>query len=159
MTTIELRAVRPGDDAFLEAVYAGTREEEMALVPWTEEEKSEFLAFQYRAQAESYTTRFPNSEHSIILVDGEPAGRVWVDEWDDEIRLLDIAILPEFRSRGAGGILLERLQQRARDSRKALRHSVHISNEAAIRFYRRAGFTIVADYDFETHYLMEWTNR
>ena len=157
MPTIELRPVVETDDAFLASVYAGTREDEMALVPWTEAEKSQFLEFQHRAQTHSYTSRFPDSEHHIVLVDGEPAGRIWVDEWEDEIRLLDIAILPDFRRRGVGMILLERLQQRARSAHKALRHSVHTDNEEAIRLYQRAGFTIVEDYDFATHHLMEWT--
>lgn len=128
----------------------------MAIVPWTEAEKKEFLEFQYRAQTQSYTTRFPDSVHSIVLIDGEPAGRIWTDEWEDEIRLLDIAILPRFRNRGAGTILLTRLQDDARASGKALRHSVEINNESAIRLYERLGFTIVPDYDFATHYLMEW---
>jgi len=129
----------------------------MAIVPWTEAEKQQFLEFQFRAQARSYSSQFPGSEHNIILIDDQPAGRIWTDEWEDEIRLLDIAILPEFRNRGAGTILLEQLQERARTADKAVRHSVEVNNAAAIRLYQRMGFLIAADYDFETHHLMEWT--
>lgn len=156
MPTVELRPVRPDDEPFLAAVYAGTRAEEMAVVPWTEAEKGQFLEFQHQAQTHSYATRFPDAEHSVILIDGQPAGRMWTDEREDEIRLLDIAILPPFRNRGAGTVLLRRLQQRAADSGKALRHSVETHNEAALRLYQRLGFSIVADHDFETHLLMEW---
>jgi ribosomal protein S18 acetylase RimI-like enzyme len=154
--TIERRPVEPDDDTFLAEVYAGTRADEMATVPWDEAGKKEFLDLQYRAQTHSYTTRFPDSEHSVVLVDGERAGRIWTDEWEDEIRLLDIAFLPQFRNRGVGTVLLTGLQDDARASGKVLRHSVEINNEAAIRFYERLGFTIVPDQEFATHFLMEW---
>lgn len=155
---LELRPATPEDDHFLAQVYAGTRQEEMDLVPWSDLEKSKFLEMQHRAQTHSYTTRFPDSEHNIILIDGQPAGRIWTDEWEGEIRLLDIALLPEFRGRGTGTLLLKRLQDRAEAAGKALRHSVHTTNTAAIRLYERLGFTIVDDYEFETHHLMEWSD-
>ena len=159
MTTVVLRPAAPRDDGFLASLYASTRDEEMALVPWNEDEKNQFLDFQYRAQATSYETRFPNSDHRIIVVDGVPVGRIWTDEWEEEIRLLDIAILPQFRGTGIGSELLRNLQSRARSADKALRHSVRIGNAAAIRLYERLGFTIYEEYDFETHHLMEWTAR
>lgn len=155
-TAVDLRPAEPSDEAFLIAVFAGTRADEMAVVPWTDSEKREFLEFQYKAQTHSYTTRFPGSRHSIVLIDGEPAGRIWTAESEDEIRVLDIAILPKFRNRGAGTILLTRLQDDACASGKAIRHSVEINNEAAIRLYERLGFMIVPDYEFATHHLMEW---
>lgn len=153
---IELRPVVAYDDAFLLRVYASTRADELAQVPWSDEQKREFVEMQYRAQTADYQERFPGTDHSIIVVDGVPVGRIWVGRWDDEIRLLDITILPDRRDRGTGGVLLAELIDEARTAGKPLRHSVFKSNEAALRFYRRLGFEVLED--FEIYVLMEWTD-
>jgi ribosomal protein S18 acetylase RimI-like enzyme len=155
MTMITLRPVKTLDDGFLRDVYASTRADELALVPWNAEEKASFIEMQFRAQTADYEARFPGSEHSIILVDNTPVGRIWVGRWDDEIRLLDIAILTEQRNQNTGRVLIERLIEEARQSATPLRHSVSKTNEAAIRFYERLGFCVQED--FETYVLMEWT--
>ena len=152
--TVALRPVTAGDDAFLFRVYASTRADEMAVVPWDDRQKQAFLDMQFRAQSTDYTTRFPDAEHSIVLVDGEPAGRIWIDRRADEIRLLDIALLPERRNAGTGGELLRRLQEEARRSGLPLRHSVEKDNSAGLRFYERLGFTVIEDWGL--HDLMEW---
>ena len=129
----------------------------MAVVPWDDDEKRAFLDFQFEAQKSDYTARFPKSEHSIIVTDGEPVGRIWIDRGHSEIRLIDIALVPEARRTGTGSELLRRLQTEAAESGKPLRHSVYKSNVRALRFYERLGFEVVDD--FETYVLMEWTDR
>jgi ribosomal protein S18 acetylase RimI-like enzyme len=151
---ITLRPALPQDRAFLFQVYAGTREAELAQTGWTAEQRQAFLEMQFTAQQTDYTARFPDAEHTIILVDGNPVGRIWVGRWEDEIRLLDIALLPWRRNAGTGTVLLKRLQREAEEAGKPLRHSVYKMNEAALRFYERLGFTVIED--FETYVLMEW---
>jgi ribosomal protein S18 acetylase RimI-like enzyme len=136
------------------ALYESTRAGEMAQVQWPDEQKQAFLRGQFEAQRTDYTTRFPDAEHSIVVVDDEPIGRVWVDRRAEEIRLLDIAILPQWQNAGVGRTLLEQLQQQASEADSPLRHSVHATNQDALRFYQRLGFVVVED--FETHVLMEW---
>lgn len=150
--TITLRPVTDGDDAFLLELYAGTRDD-VSRSPLTIEEKAQFVAMQYRAQRADYESRFPGAEHSIVLVDGVPHGRIWVDRRADEIRLLDIALVPNGRNRGTGRALLERLIDEADRSQTPLRHSVLLENEPALRFYTRLNFEIVED--FGLHVLME----
>ena len=152
---VSLRAVTTSDDDLLLQIYAGTRAAELAVVPWTDDQKNEFIAMQFAAQRADYETRFPDAEHSIIAVDGAHVGRVWIDRRDDEIRLLDIALLPEHQNRGTGSELLKRLIEEARQAGTPLRHSVYVTNQAALRFYERLGFTVVED--FETYVLMEWS--
>lgn len=154
-TKIALRPVAGTDEDFLIRVYAGTRANEMELVPWTDQQKHEFLTMQFSAQRADYGRRFPEAEHSIVRLGLRDVGRIWVDRQPEEIRLLDIALLPEDRNKGIGSALLERLIAEARDTATPLRHSVHKTNEAALRFYERLGFTIVDD--VETHNLMEWS--
>lgn len=151
---ITLRPVATEDEDFLRAVYASTRADEMELLPASDEEKRAFLDMQFDAQRSDYAARFPDSDHSIILLDGQPIGRIWVGRWEDEIRLLDIALLPEARDAGTGSELLGRLQNEAREAGLPLRHSVYKANEGALRFYERLGFSVVED--FEMYVLMEW---
>jgi len=152
---MELRPVRVSDDSFLFALYESTRAEELAPVPWSDDQKRDFLRGQFQAQRADYVTRFPDAEHSIVIADDEPIGRIWIDRRGEEIRLLDIAILQRSQNAGTGTALVEELQQQAAEAGLPLRHSVHTTNHDALRFYRRLGFSVVED--FETHVLMEWS--
>lgn len=155
-STITVRMAGDGDTSFLFQVYASTRSEELAQTGWTKKEKQAFLLMQFEAQRRDYLARFPESEQLIVLANGTPAGRLWVNGSKEEIRLLDIALLPGYRNTGIGTLLLKHLQKEARATGKPLHHSVHKDNLDALRFYRRLGFKVVED--FGTHSLMEWTS-
>ena len=152
---VTLRNVKHDDDGFLFLVYAATRDEELAQTGWNEAEKRTFLEMQFKAQHADYTSRFPDAEYAVILQNDTPAGRLWVNRAPDEIRILDIALLPDYRNKGIGTVLLKRLQDEAKASGRPLRHSVFIMNEGALRFYKRLGFKIIEN--LEMYYLMEWT--
>jgi GNAT superfamily N-acetyltransferase len=137
---VDTRPVAPADDEFLLDVYASTRADEMALVPWSDGQKRAFLKMQFDAQRGEYFKRFPGADYRVILVGGRPAGRLWVARTPEQIRLLDIALLPEFRNRGVGALLVRRLADEARRAGLPLRHMVFQLNEDALRFYGRLGF-------------------
>ena len=110
---------------------------------------------QFDAQRAEYDARFPGARYSVILVDGRPAGRLWVGEDAREIRLLDIAILPEFQNHGVGARLVRDLIEEAATTARPLRHMVFILNTGARRFYERLGFVVFEE--FGGAYLhMEW---
>jgi ribosomal protein S18 acetylase RimI-like enzyme len=142
---VALRAVRPEDEDFLLSVYAASRADEMALVDWDEAQKLAFLRAQFEAQAAQYHARFPDAEYSIILFQERPVGRFWIGRTPEQIRLLDIAILPEFQNRGVGAVLLKSLLAESEAAAKPLRHMVFKMNTAALRFYERFGFTPIED--------------
>ena len=71
-----LRVPCANDDEFLLRVYSTTRTEEMATVPWSEEQKQAFLEMQFNAQRQSYLEQFPEAEHHVIMQDGVSAGRL-----------------------------------------------------------------------------------
>jgi GNAT superfamily N-acetyltransferase len=139
--TVTLRPVTAADDEFLLAVYANTREQEMAAVPWTDEQKMEFLRWQFNLQRQDYDANYPQRQYDVIVVDEQPAGRIWISR-NDQIRLLDIALLAEFQNRGVGTALLKRLIDEATRANKPLRHMVFILNTDAKRFYERLGFEV-----------------
>lgn len=151
---LALRRVTTEDDDFLLTVYASTRADELAQAPWGDEQKRQFLKWQFDLQRREYDARFADADYSVILVDGRPAGRIWIARDDQEIRLLDIAILPEFQNRGAGTLLLHRLIDESKRAGKALRHMVFVLNQDAQRFYERLGFVVIEDVGAYKH--MEW---
>lgn len=140
-----MRAVQPGDDAFLLQVYAASRADEMALVDWDDAQKQAFLRMQFEAQHAAYHERFPDAEYSIILYKERPVGRFWIGRTPEQIRLLDIAILTEFQNQGVGAALLKSLVAESEAAGTPLRHMVFKMNTAALRFYERFGFSPIED--------------
>ncbi len=114
---VTLRPITPADEAFLFKVYAGTRREELAQAPWDEAQKRAFLTFQFNAQHQHYQSEFANAAFHVILDDDTPLGRLYVDRRADEIRILDIALLPEHRGRGIGSVSSVKASIRNRISR------------------------------------------
>jgi len=151
---VSLRPVTAGDTEFLISVYGGTRAQELAQVQWEEGQKDAFIRWQFEMQQKEYQARFPDARYDVILVDGVPAGRIWVGIDDKQIRLLDIAVMAQFQNRGVGTILLRRLMDEATEANKPLRHMVFVLNDNAHRFYERLGFTVIEDLGGYKH--MEW---
>jgi GNAT superfamily N-acetyltransferase len=151
---VALRPVGPEDDEFLLSLYASTREEELAQVEWGEGQKEQFLRWQFDLQRREYDARFPDAEYDLIVVGGRPAGRMWVGADAVQLRLLDIALLPEFQNRGVGALLVGGLIEEARHRGLPLRHMVFTLNGDAQRLYERLGFVVIEDFGAYKH--MEW---
>jgi ribosomal protein S18 acetylase RimI-like enzyme len=137
------------------AAYGSTRELELAVVPWTAEQKAAFIRMQFNAQKLDYQTRFPEAVHSIIEVDGEPAGRFYMARLADSLRILDITILPHKRSAGIGTRIIRDLMEEAKASDKAVRIYVESFNPS-LHLFERLGFAPVEERG--AHLLMEWKN-
>jgi RimJ/RimL family protein N-acetyltransferase len=148
-----LRPVRPEDREFLFSVYASTRADEMAVVPWSEAQKVAFCRQQFEAQTTYWDEQYPGAERSIVEVDGVPAGRFYVERWPKELRLIEIAFLPAFRGRGTGTELLKRLFAEAAEGGKTVTIHVEIFNPARA-LYERLGF--VSKGERGLYVLMEW---
>jgi len=151
---LTLRRVTPADDAFLLSVYDSTRADELSQAEWQEGQKELFVKWQFDLQRREYEARFPDAEYFVILIDDLPAGRIWIGRDSEQIRLLDIALLPEFQNRGAGTILLRRLIAESKEAGKPLRHMVFVLNNDAHRFYERLGFVVIEEFGAYKH--MEW---
>jgi GNAT superfamily N-acetyltransferase len=153
---VTLRPAAPEDYEELVGVYASTRAAELAQVTWwDDEQKLAFCRMQYDAQKTEYDARYPDAQYDLILLEGRPAGRLWIGRGADEIRLLDIALLPWAQGQGIGTVLVRALIEEARASGKRLRHMVFIMNEGARRLYERLGFVVFEETD-GAYLHMEW---
>jgi ribosomal protein S18 acetylase RimI-like enzyme len=152
--SLSLRTITPEDRKFLFLVYASTRQPEMAALEWTVNQKIEFLRMQFNAQHTYYQEQFSNASFQIILLNGEPIGRLYVDHRDDEIRIIDIALLMEYRNQGFGTELMTNILTEAKNSLLPVRIHVEQFNPA-MQLYKRLGF-----YEIDhtgVYVLMEWS--
>ena len=152
-SNITLRPVGPDDYNFLLEVYASTRAAELAIVPWTTEQRQAFVQLQFKAQQAHYTKYYPEANHDIILYDGRPVGRLYVARLDQEIRIMDITLLPAERNFGIGSYLIKQLLEEAKQTGKVTR--IHVENfNPSLHLFERLGFTQGEQHGI--HVLMEW---
>lgn len=150
---IAYRPALDDDLPFLALVYASTRVEEVARSGWPIETQQQFLLHQFDAQHRHYRQHYPAAEWLVIERGGVAAGRLYIEEWPDQIRLIDIALLPDQRGTGAGGAILEDIMDMARAAEKPL--TIHVEkNNPAMRLYRRLGFEPIDEHG--VYDLMEW---
>ena len=142
---IALRDVTPEDEPFLREVYASARAAELEMVPWSEEQKAAFLKFQFEAQDSQYRSQFTSADFQLIMNADAPVGRFYVLRTTDEIRILDITILPDSRSQGIGTSLIEQLLEEAAE--RAVTIWVESFNPSQSLF-RRLGFSVVQEDGF-----------
>jgi ribosomal protein S18 acetylase RimI-like enzyme len=113
-------------------------------VPWDDAQKAAFLRQQFDAQDAWWRENYVEASFDVILVDGEPAGRLYVHRGPSEIRIVDIALLPEHRGNGVGTRLLEDLLGEGDVGGKSV--TIHVERmNPALRLYERLGFTLAED--------------
>jgi ribosomal protein S18 acetylase RimI-like enzyme len=151
--SIGARPVLPDDESFLLEVYASTRAAELALTPWTAGQRLAFVQMQFTAQQAHYQHYYPEAVHEIILADGKPIGRSYIDRRDTEIRILDLTLLPEFRGAGIGTHLFRALIAEAATASKTVSIYVETFNPS-LHFFERLGFAKKEEDGI--YCLMEW---
>ena len=150
---ISFRSEQSGDETFLYRLYAGTRAGEMALTGWDAAQQAAFLSMQFQFQTTHYRKHYSDASFQIILRDHAPIGRVYIHYGVREIRLMDIALLPECRRSGIGGAILKNLLEEAAQLGKSVTLHVEPFNPA-LRLYERLGFQIVED--LGANLFMQW---
>lgn len=151
---LTLRPITPEDEPFLFQVYAAARSNEVAQVPWDDAQKEAFLSFQFNAQHQHYQTEFADADFSVILDAGAPVGRLYVDRRADEIRILDIALLPAHQGRGLGRELICKLLAEAVAAGKPIGIYVESYQHRAQALFKSLGFETKEDHGVSV--LMQW---
>ncbi|HEX7278248.1 MAG TPA: GNAT family N-acetyltransferase [Solirubrobacterales bacterium] len=145
MPSVTLRPAEAEDRPLMLRVYASTREPELEASGMPREQWPPFLEHQFEAQSRHYET-YEDTSFEVVLVDGEQAGRLIVARWPEELRVVDVALLPEHRGRGIGGELMRELVEEA--DQRGVKTSIHVERfNPARRLYDRLGFEPVSETD------------
>lgn len=138
MSDVSLRRARPDDEPFLVALYDSTRDDLGPVPPG--EWRTQFVLWQYQTRQRAYVEAYPTLEDWIIEQDGRAIGRLTRARTERELRVVDIALVPEARGRGIGTRLLREVQQEAaRDGLPVGLSAIADSREEAL--YVRLGFS------------------
>ena len=140
--SITTRTATEHDDAFLFALFKAVRSGEFAHAALEPAQLDLLIGIQYAGQKQSYGTQYPGG-NSIVLLDGEPVGRIWLFRGPAEHHLVDVALMPEFQNRGIGSILIAEAIAAARSAGVRLCCSIALTNGASLRFHQRLGFQVV----------------
>jgi ribosomal protein S18 acetylase RimI-like enzyme len=141
------------DLEFSYTVFASTREDEARHLPLDDFGKRQFLRSQFELQHTDYQANYPSAAYQVIEQDGIPIGRLYIDRQPDQILVVDIALLPQYRGAGIGKLLMNEILNESRQTGKPVRLHVEIFN-AALAWYERLGFRTVEN--VTVYVLMEW---
>lgn len=152
---ITVRPASDRDEAFLRATHDAGRHWEFAplIESGREELYHKVMAQQYKAQHSEYFKNFPAAHYGVIEYCGKPVGRLYVDYRDEEVRIIEISIAPDYRGHGIGEIVLKGICIEAAMRRKPVRLHVHHLSRAQT-LYRSLGF-VQTGID-GPHLRMEW---
>lgn len=152
---ISLRPVTEEDHEFLLRAYAAGRETELAIFPFDDAQKRAFCEQQLDAQTAYYREKYPQATHEVILLDGEPVGRMYVNRGEKLILILDFAVLVAHRKQGIGTHIVKSLQAEAASSGKRVGVEVETFNPSQ-SFFRELGFKLVDSNEMSLYF--EWSS-
>lgn len=152
-----LRWLRADDLPWLRDLYATTRAEEMATVPWPAPAKRQFLDQQFALQHRHYLAHYGDTDFLAIERKGRPAGRYYLQRSAPDHLIVDICLFPALRGQGAGEALIRQSQADAAALGRGMHLHVLQANPGARRLYERLGFVVTGPALHGTHLPMHWT--
>lgn len=142
---ITYRNVLESDRSFLLALYASTREDVRNFAThMSKNQQDDFINMQFELQDHHYKKYYPEAKFLVIQNYKKKIGRLYVDEANAEVCIIDITIDPNYRSKGIGLKIMSSIISDAEEKNKTV--SIHVAkNNKAINLYNRLGFEIVED--------------
>lgn len=155
--SLRLRNINAADEESLFEIYASTRTEELnQLTDWTAGHKELFLRSQFMAQHTYYQNIYKSAQFWVIEYGSELIGRLYLDTHADSrsLRIIDITLLPEWRNRGIGKMILLDVMKLAESMNLGV--TIHVESfNPAMKLYQRLGFVLVSKTN-GVYYLFEW---
>ena len=139
---IALRPASDADELFLFELFRALRAGRFDFQPGGHPQMAVTIRLQFKAQEHALASRYPGSEHSIILLDGAPVGRLRVARDETGFELADMSILPDHQRKGIGSAVMKNLIAEVHRGGLSIRSMVAQANEASFHFYRHLGFDV-----------------
>jgi len=134
-----LRDRTEADLPFLRRLYAQTRQQELAPVPWTAQQKEDFLGDQFGKQHHHYLQHYPRAQWWVVTCEDDSIGRLYIEQTESELRIMDVSLLEHHRNQGLGGALMRALLLHTDEL--GLPATLHVEPfNPALRLYERLGF-------------------
>ncbi|MES2936180.1 MAG: GNAT family N-acetyltransferase [Pseudomonadota bacterium] len=137
------REPQPTDAAFLDELFLASRDDlrQIAAAPAFLEQ---LVRMQQRVHEAGLRQAYPAAQRLLIERAGTAIGQAVVDIGAHELRLLDIAIVPNARRGGAARAVVAHLQQEAAARGLPMGLTVNKANLPARTLYLALGFTVAA---------------
>ena len=132
-----------GDEAFLEALFAASRED----LTWVQGDAAfvqQLVRMQRQAQEMGVRQNYPQALRLVIEREGVAVGQAIANIGAQELRLVDIAVLPQARRAGIARAAVACLQAEAAARGLAVGLMVGRSNAPACALYAALGFQPVS---------------
>ena len=137
----ELRPVGKADQEFLDELYFASREDLHQAVPDAALLR-QLIAMQHATYQAGLQENFPDAEYWVLQQEGRPIGRAVVHRSPEDLRLLDLAVVPSARRAGAAKAVVRALQAAASSCKLPLTLAVGKANHPACNLYLGLGFTV-----------------
>ena len=151
-----LRPARASDDAFLYDVFCTTWADEVAALP-NQNLAQHVLRIQHIAQERRFAQKYPGHQRYVVVEDGEPAGRLYLHHDETTTHVVDVTLLPRYRSHGLGTRVFADLLAQCADQGRTISLRVSRRNRRAVELCNRLGLTLTAVDDLENHF--QWAPR
>lgn len=138
------------DAELLSRLTLGERAGEPAGGPQT----AAFLQLQRLARERPLPPPPPAANDHVILLAGEPVGRLWLDEHDGALWIVQLTLLPERRGVGIGTAVLRELMERIDTEGRPLALYTEAGGRAHA-LYLRLGFRAIGRRGI--HVALRWT--
>jgi GNAT superfamily N-acetyltransferase len=145
LKALHLRAETVHDRPFLLALYGDVRAAELDQVAWPAGQREAFIASQFQAREHHYRTHYHGAQFLIIseaTKSKQPIGYVFLHVTANDLRIMDIALIPTVRGKGLGSQIMGAIHQVA--DQFASITSLHVEpDNPAKRLYERMGYSDV----------------
>lgn len=141
---IRLRMTRSAD-AVLERNLHDSSRNDLQLIDGDREFIRSVMDFQYQAKNVGHGDSYPDAHYYMIEKAGDVVGRLVIDFGHNEVRVVDITVLPAWHGQGIGQTVIQAMQKVAGSLRLPVVLTALLNNQPALSLYRKLGFRLDPD--------------